>query len=76
MLKIIHYRWKCIGCGYCVEVAPAYYRMDLNDGKVDLLDAETTNEYHYLLLPNTERKLFEQAKNVCPTAVIKIEKTK
>jgi len=33
MITIIQQRAKCIGCNYCVELAPQRWRMSKKDGK-------------------------------------------
>lgn len=39
MIKIIHYRRKCIGCGICYELQPEHWRLSRKDGKANLLEA-------------------------------------
>ncbi|HUT95996.1 MAG TPA: ferredoxin [Candidatus Paceibacterota bacterium] len=43
MTKVIHQRDKCIGCGTCVAVCPAFWHMG-DDGKASLKDAKDVGE--------------------------------
>ena len=36
--KVIHERWKCIGCSACAAVSPEYWIM-ADDGKSDIKNA-------------------------------------
>ena len=40
MFKILHYREKCLGCAYCVEAAPSLFRVNVSDGKIDLIGSQ------------------------------------
>ena len=48
MIKIIHYRKKCIGCGICYELQPKHWRLSRKDGKANLLGATVKKEIHQL----------------------------
>ena len=50
MIRISHHRVKCIGCNYCVEVAPSNWIMDKTDGKSTLLDAKEKRGFIFVLL--------------------------
>ena len=39
MAKIVHERWKCIGCGACAAICSQYWEM-ADDGKSDLKGAK------------------------------------
>ena len=66
MVVITLQRNKCIGCNYCVEVAPAQFQMSKKDGKSVLL--HSTEKKGFFTIKNntvTERKLpfYEEFKN-------------
>lgn len=72
MLKIIHYRSKCIGCGVCYEQQPALWRMSKKDGKATLLRSINKKGIFQLTVPG---EVIEQSKWVakaCPVNIIKI----
>ncbi|MCF8295187.1 MAG: ferredoxin [Bacteroidales bacterium] len=72
MIKIEHFQENCIGCHYCVDILPAYYRMDFSQGRAMLIGA--TGSPLSLILPDSELRVFERVTKVCPTDVIKIQK--
>ena len=71
MAKVIHYKEKCIGCGYCAALCPEHWEMG-SDGKSHLKGSK-----------ETEKDVFEkevedvgcnkQAEEQCPTHAIKVE---
>ncbi len=73
MLRIIHYREKCIGCYYCVEVAPQRWQMNEEDGKSDLLESTKKKNYYEVIVFDDELQSVKEAESVCPTKVIKVE---
>ncbi len=74
MVRITHYRYKCIGCAYCVEVAPDFWEMNEQDGKSDLISANTKNQIQVLLTDDLAWEQNRQAADVCPVSCIKVEK--
>lgn len=72
MIKIEHHIAECIGCHYCVDILPAYYRMDFKEGRAMLIGAE--GNPLALILPDSELSGFQHASRVCPTEVIRIKK--
>ena len=47
MVVITLQRKKCIGCNYCVELAPAQFQMSKKDGKTVLLHAIEKKGFFY-----------------------------
>ena len=74
MLRITHHREKCIGCGYCVEVAPYRWQMNANDGKSDLISAKNKKGFYNLSVADDEYKNNKEAAELCPVKIIKVEK--
>ena len=74
MVRVTHYRYKCIGCAYCAEVAPEFWKMSEQDGKSDLLGAETKNQIQVLVTDDLAFEPNQQAAQVCPVSCIKVEK--
>lgn len=71
MIKIIHYRKKCIGCGICYELQPGHWRLSKMDGKANLLRAMLKNEvYQAISLEPLETSLLIE--KACPVNAIKI----
>ncbi|MBP9212822.1 MAG: ferredoxin [Bacteroidetes bacterium] len=74
MIRIIHFREKCIGCNACVELAPGRWRMSKKDGKSVLLEGEDVNGIVTAIADDNEYKANLSASRTCPTNVIKVEK--
>jgi ferredoxin len=64
-------RDKCIGCNYCAEKAPEYFRMSKRDGKSNLLKSVAKKGFHTARLLHTDNQLIEEACKVCPVKIIK-----
>lgn len=73
MIRITHHRVKCIGCNYCVEVAPNTWSMDETDGKAVLKGAKQKKEFFLLITGNDEYEDNIEARNLCPVKIIKLE---
>lgn len=71
MVVVTLQRKKCIGCNYCVELAPANFQMSKRDGKAVLLRAMDKKGFHTLKTRNNlnydDCMLAEKA---CPTKII------
>jgi ferredoxin len=74
MIRIIHFRERCIGCNACVELAPGRWRMSKKDGKSVLLEGEENNGVFTAVASDEEFKSNQSASRSCPTNVIKVEK--
>jgi ferredoxin len=76
MVIITLQRPKCIGCNYCVELAPAQYQMSKKDGKTVLLHAVEKKGFH--TLKSTDDSILEanlKAAEVCPAKIINVKQT-
>ncbi|WP_410877931.1 ferredoxin [Myroides sp. DW712] len=74
MIVITLQREKCIGCNYCVEVAPQQFQMSKKDGKTVLLRAINTKGFHTLKSPDyTILEACEQAEKICPVHIINVK---
>ena len=74
MLKIIHQRDKCIGCFYCVEIAPQRWTIDENDGKSFLKESIQKKKMYIATVSNFEYEENKEAADVCPVNCIEIIK--
>ncbi len=74
MVRIVHFREKCIGCNACVELAPDRWKMSRKDGKSILVDADERNGIYTALVGDDELKKNLTAARTCPTNIIKVEK--
>ena len=72
MLKIVHYRGKCIGCGVCHEQQASHWVMSKKDGKAVLLKAVVKKDVHVLSIPQIELERSKEVAALCPVNVIKI----
>lgn len=72
MVKIIHYRNKCIGCGICFELQPELWRMSKKDGKATLLKSTPKKDVFVLSVSNTIQQKTWEAARACPVKIIKV----
>lgn len=73
MVIITLQRDKCIGCNYCVELAPEKFRMSKKDGKSVLLNSVNKKGFHTLKDPDDG--VFEnsdRAAKACPVKIISV----
>ncbi len=74
MIRIIHHRIRCIGCNYCVEVAPDRWDMSMDDGKSYLIDSIEKKGIYIVKASDDEYDSNSEAANICPINIIKVEK--
>lgn len=74
MVIVTLQRDKCIGCNYCVELAPDQFRMSKKDGKSVLLHSQNKKGFHTvksnddMILDNCEK-----ASKACPVKIISVK---
>lgn len=73
-MKILFHRAKCIGCNYCVEVAPQRWQMSKRDGKSVLLGGNPKGNMIQVEVGESERESNTKAVELCPVKVIRITK--
>ncbi len=73
MIKIIHYRDKCLGCAYCVEVAPSLFTINTEDGKVDLVEGKFIHNFQTVEYPDIFLSEAKEAESVCPAKIIVVK---
>lgn len=76
MLVITLQRAKCIGCNYCVELAPRQFQMSKKDGKSVLLRATDNKGFH--TLKSNDHSFTEEAEaaaKACPVNIISVKET-
>ncbi len=74
MVVITLQRNKCIGCNYCVELAPNQFQMSKKDGKSVLLHA--TDKKGFFTLKSNENHILdacENASKACPVKIISVK---
>ena len=74
MIRITHQRKKCIGCNYCVEVAPSRWYMDESDGKCTLIDSKEKKGIYTAVTTDDEYDENLEAAELCPVNIIRLEK--
>ncbi|WP_223550204.1 MULTISPECIES: ferredoxin [Aestuariivivens] len=74
MVVITLQRQKCIGCNYCVELAPQQFQMSKKDGKSVLLHSAEKKGF-FTLKSNDETILdsCENASKACPVKIISVK---
>ena len=73
MVVITLQRPKCIGCNYCVELAPEQFRMSKKDGKSVLLRSIDKKGFH--TLKSADHSIVEPAEaaaKACPVKIISV----
>ncbi len=74
MVIITLQRKKCIGCNYCVEMAPEQFQMSKRDGKSVLLKSREKSGFHTIKIPDNEVfENAERAKEACPVHIIDVK---
>ncbi|MFD2542844.1 ferredoxin [Lacinutrix gracilariae] len=74
MVIVTLQRNKCIGCNYCVEMAPEQFQMSKKDGKTVLLNAKDKKGF-YTIKSNDHLILegCEKAAKACPVNIISVK---
>ena len=74
MVVITLQRNKCIGCNYCVELAPSQFQMSKKDGKTVLL--HSNDKKGFFTLKSSNEFIFEACDNAakaCPVKIISVK---
>ena len=74
MVVITLQRNKCIGCNYCVELAPKQFQMSKKDGKSVLLHA--VDKKGFFTFKSKEETIFDEcykASKACPVKIIDVK---
>lgn len=72
MLKVIHYRNKCIGCGVCYELQPGLWHISQKDGKARLLRSANKKGVFIVSVSSSIQRQLQDVANACPVKIIKI----
>ncbi|MDQ8202495.1 ferredoxin [Pelagicoccus sp. SDUM812003] len=73
MLTIKHKRRDCIGCAFCAEVAPNYWKMD-EEGLAQLHQiVDTDDPFEIGQGFEEDREALKEAADHCPVSIIRIE---
>ena len=76
MVIVTLQRAKCIGCNYCVEMAPVQFQMSKKDGKSVLIHSQNAKGFYTLKSP--DYSIFEKcelAAKACPVKIISVKET-
>ncbi len=74
MVIITLQRKKCIGCNYCVEVAPQHFQMSQKDGKSILVKSYERKGFYTLKEPdNAIYEQVQKAAELCPAKIISVK---
>ncbi len=73
MITIKHKRLECIGCGFCAEVAPNYWKMD-EEGLAQLHQVlDTDDPFESGQGFEEDRESLKEAEFHCPVSIIRLE---
>jgi len=70
-MKVIQDKNKCIGCAACIVVCPKFFEMN-EDRKAILKGAKSKNGKYELEIKEID--CLQEAIDICPVQIIKIEK--
>ena len=74
MVIITLQREKCIGCNYCAEFAPEYFRMSKKDGKSVMLKSVEKKGFNTLKTQIEDAyEPCEKAAKACPVKIISVK---
>lgn len=74
MVVITLQRDKCIGCNYCEEFAPEYFRMSKKDGKSVLLRSQEKRGFYTYKTPVADAfTTCDKAAKACPVKIITVK---
>lgn len=73
MGKMIYNRERCIGCAYCVEIAPGFWKMNEEDGKCDLIGSLNRNDAFVLDVFADEMDIHKEVVEICPGKCMRLE---
>ena len=74
MVIVTLQRDKCIGCNYCAEFAPEYFRMSKKDGKSVLLKSVDKKGFFTIKTPIPDAfEPCEKAAKACPVKIISVK---
>ena len=71
MIKIVHQRKKCAGCGVCAAICPDFFEMDLKDNLALLKNSKKIGDNFELAVENAG--CAKDAALMCPVKIIKIK---
>lgn len=75
MVVVTYHRVKCIGCNYCVEMAPEQFQMSKKDGKSVLIKSIEKKGFH--TIKSFDESIFDncyKAQKACPVKIITTKK--
>lgn len=73
MTRIKHFRDKCIGCAYCVEIAPEFWKMNAEDGRCDLIGSYRQSNFYELQIFEDEIQKNQKVATICPSKCIRLD---
>jgi len=74
MVIVTLQRKKCIGCNYCVELAPEQFQMSKKDGKTVLLHGIEKKGFYTIKSP--DENIYDncdKAAKACPVNIIDVK---
>lgn len=74
MVVVTLQRDKCIGCNYCVEMAPEQFQMSKKDGKSVLL--RSVEKKGFFTIKSHDESILEPCENAQKACPVKIITTK
>ena len=73
MIKVTLFREKCLGCAYCAEIAPEYWKMSSEDAKAILHQSKNKNGVYVADFTDNELDILMQFVEICPVKINKFQ---
>lgn len=74
-IKVIHYPENCIGCNFCVLMAPGQWRINDETGRAELIGGKPEGDQVTLEISAADREANQRAAESCPVQIIKVEES-
>ncbi len=72
MNRVIHQENRCIGCAYCVEIAPFFWEMNPSTGRCDLIGGTVQKNQKILEIFEDDLLIVQKVIEICPAKCIKL----
>lgn len=72
MIRVIHFRARCIGCFACVEASPDRWRMNRADGRSVLIGGIAKRDHFVAAIGDDEHEANQIAAENCPVGIIQV----
>jgi ferredoxin len=72
--QVKHFKKDCISCGACAAISPTFWEMD-EEGLAQLKGSNEKGDHWELDISESDKNENQEAADVCPVQIIKVEKS-